>query len=350
MCFGTGLPWFSIDSINYIHQAKALLNFEYLYYFPNGYPLIISFFILISTIVPHHIGLIFFNIIISSVSILLLFSVSEKYFGAESKYSLMVALLAALYPNQLNYVRFILTEVPATFILLLSLYFFTKGKNRLAGFSAGFASVIRTTLLPVSALFSIYLISIKKFREGALFLIFSLIPISVFLIYGYFKTGSFTLYIDTPKVFYISLGLSEVPGDFSSGLYKYFIYMYSQPIMFFFDRISSLWDMWGFLPSATEGLRESIFFRALLALRFPLIVFAIYGFIKTRKNVISVYLIMPALSITLIHALIISSANESYIANPRYIMPTEPFLFILAIVGLKYLIDNIYTRINNKRL
>ena len=80
--FGTGLPWFSVDSINYIIQAKALLDGEYLYYFPNGYPLIISFFILISAIIPYHVGLILFNIVISTVSIVLIwnslkFSVSD---------------------------------------------------------------------------------------------------------------------------------------------------------------------------------------------------------------------------------------------------------------------------------
>jgi len=70
-----------------------------------------------------------------------------------------------------------------------------------------------------------------------------------------------------------------------------------------------------------------------------LIVLAVYGFIKTRKNLISVYLILPALVITFIHALIITSANEAYIANPRYIFPTEPFLIILAVIGLKALLS-----------
>lgn len=344
VAFGTNLPWFSTDSVNYISQAKALLQGEYQYYFPNGYPLIISFFILISSLFPYHVGLILLNIIMSTVSIILIYSISAKYFGETSNYPLFAALVAAFYPNQLNYVRFILTEVPATFFLILSLYLFTKEKNCLAGLSAGFAAAIRTTLLPVAVLFSLFLIYKRKLREGLLVLFFSLIPISVFLVYGYFKTGNFTLYIDTPKVFYISLGLHEVPIDFTNGLNEYFSYMFSHPINFVYDRISSLWNMWGFLPSASEGLRGNIFFRMLLALRFPLILLAFYGFIKTRKNIISVYLIMPAFIITLIHALIITSANEAYIANPRYIFPTEPFLIVLALIGLESLFAKSFSK------
>jgi hypothetical protein len=337
--FGSGLAWFSIDSINYIYQAKALLNGDYLYYFPNGYPLIISFFLLLSSIIPYHIGLILFNIIISTISVVLVYYTARYFIGDDNKLALAAAAIAAFHPNQLNYVRFILTEVPATFFLILSLFLIIKEKNNLAGLSVGFAAAIRTTLLPVAVFFAIYLLFTKKFKAGMMYLIFSLIPIAGFLFYGFLKTGEFTLFIDVPKIFYISLGLENVPPDFILGINNYFSYMFTHPLNFIYDRLVSLWEMWGFIPDATEGLRANIFFRILLALRFPLILFAAYGFIKTRKTDISIYLILPFVIITLIHAIIITSANEPFIANPRYIFPTEPFLIILAVTGLNALLS-----------
>ena len=172
---------------------------------------------------------------------------------------MIAAGVAAFYPNQLNYARFILTEVPATFFLVLSIYLLMQKRNNLAGLSIGFASAIKTTLLPVIPLFMIYLLITKKFREGFRFTIFGLIPVSAFLLYGYLITGGFTLYIDVPKVFFISLGLEEVPPDFLSGLGLYFKYLITNPIEFILDRIKSLWDLWGFLPRCKRRTKIKYF-------------------------------------------------------------------------------------------
>jgi hypothetical protein len=166
---------------------------------------------------------------------------------------------------------------------------------------------------------------------------FSFLPVLIFLLYGYLKTGTFTLYIDIPKIFYISLGLEQMPVDFLTGMKKYISYFFQHPFSFLYDRIQSLWDLWGFLPASNEGLREGIFFRLLIALRFPLLLFAIFGFLKSGKDFLSVYLIIPAFVITCIHALIITSVNENYITSPRYIFPAEPFLIILAVIGVHHL-------------
>jgi len=340
IAFCTGLPWISIDSVNYINQAKVLLSGGYTYYFPNGYPVIIALFILISPIVPLKIGLIIFNIFISLFSLVLVYLIAEKYFKENTFYPLLIITLLAFYPNQINYVRFILTEVPATFFLILSLYLFTINKNRVSAVSAGVAATIRTTLLPVAFLFSIYLFYCKRFKEGILFLFFSIIPISVFLIYGYLKTGNFTLYIDVPKVFYISLGLEKVPGDFWTGISIYLRYLIEHPFNFVIHRIVSLWDLWGFLPASTNGLRATLFFKILIALRFPLLLFAIYGFLKSKKNYMTIFLIIPFMTITFIHAIIITSANENFISNPRYLFPVEPFMIILAVSGIQSLMKN----------
>jgi len=337
--FGTGLPWITVDSVNYIHQAEVLLSGGYAYYFPNGYPLIIAFFILTSSVISFKVGLILFNIFISLLSVFFIYHISVKFL-TERIYALFAAAIVALYPNQLNYVRFILSEVPAAFFLILSLYLFISNRKILSGLSIGFASTIRTTLLPVSVFFIIYLMYKKMYREGILFLIYSLIPVFTFFLYGYLKTGDFTLFVDVPRVFYISLGLENVPADIFEGLKVYVGYMVKHPVNFFLDRLSSLWDLWGFIPESNEGFRANLFFRLLIGLRFPVLLFALYGFIKSVKNSLTIYLIIPAVVITSIHALIITSAHESFIANPRYIFPAEPFLVILAVKA----VNIIYSR------
>ena len=43
--FHSGLPFISTDTYNYIEMAKGIIQFNPLSFFPNGYPIIISFFL-----------------------------------------------------------------------------------------------------------------------------------------------------------------------------------------------------------------------------------------------------------------------------------------------------------------
>ena len=336
--FGTGLPWISVDSVNYIIQAKALLNGGYEYYFPNGYPLIIALFIFISSLIPLKIGLILFNIFISTLGVFFIYLISEKYFTENKIYPLIAAAVVAFYPNQLNYVHFILTEVPAAFFLILSLYFFIKDKTIFSGLAIGIASIIKISLLPAAVLFSLYLfVSRGMNRHAVYFLIFSLLPLVILSVYGFAVTGEISLTKNSFHNLYLTAGVTDVNNiTLSEGLSVYFNYLSASPVNFLTDRVESFWNLWGFLPAATEGLRENIFYRLLIGLRFPLLLFGIYGYMKTGNKELKVFLILPALVLTVIHTLTFS--------GPRFTFPAEPFLIVLGVKGIEELYNKYFRR------
>src|SRR5262249_57436803 len=65
--------------------------------------------------------------------------------------------LAALWPHQLHYVRYILSEVPATALLVGSAWLFCASRWFPAGLAVGGVMLVRTVLAPVFALAAIVL-------------------------------------------------------------------------------------------------------------------------------------------------------------------------------------------------
>ncbi len=302
-------------------------------YFPNGYPLIIAFLKLFNSIVSFPVALILLNILLSSASILLIYYISIEIFR-NNKLALITAILVSIYPNQLNYVRFILTEVPSVFFLILSLFLFQKNSNTLSGISIGLASVIKTSLMPVAILFYLYLILIKRAKHSNYFILGFILPVILLLIYGYVVSGVFTLGNNAAHNFYLAIGWKGVPAGLGDGIYYYFSDFINNPYNFFLDRLQSLWHFWGYLPPYNEGMRESLIFRILIGLRFPLLILGIYGFIKIKKSAVSVFLFLPAFVLTIIHTI--------FFSNPRFTFPAEPFLIILAVYGLTQILLSHY--------
>lgn len=109
----------------------------------------------------------------------------------------------------------------------------------------------------------------------------------------------------------------------TQGITAYINYMISSPAQFLTDRIKSFWNLWGFLPSVADGFRSYFIYRILLGLRFPLLILGVYGYLKSNDKRIPFLLILPAISITLIHTM--------FFSNTRFTIPAEPFLIILAV-------------------
>ena len=281
--------WLTTDSKNYILQSEDLLNGTFGLYFPNGYPAIIALITLIFGNEHRDLCLIILNIILSTASVILFWFVIKKYFGA-SLFSFIALVLFAFYPNQLNYLRFILTEIPALFFLLLSFYFLSKRDKLIAALSIGIAVTIKTVLLPAILLFVIYLFYKRRFANGIIFIVVALIPILIMMIYGLIITGKFTLGYSSIHNFYLTVyqpGLQST--NILDAISYYLNYAISHPFKFVIDRFNSLWEFWGFLPSANEGLRENLFVRLLVGIRFPLLLLASYGFIKTKEDKVVVF-------------------------------------------------------------
>ena len=293
-------------------------------YFPNGYPLII---LLVSMFSPLEIGLLWLNIILSLFTVLFIYLISENLTG-NFYIALICAAVLTFYPNQINYVHSILTEVTSTFFLALAIYLFQKEKVIYSGLALGFAIIIRTTLIFVPFLFFLYLFFNNQRKEGLTwFLSFLIIPL-LLMFYGYLVSGNFTLGSNSIHDIYQTINRPyNEPFTKAQGISAYFNYIISSPAQFLKDRALSFWNLWGFLaPPATVGLRSRFLFRVIVGLRFPLLMLGIYGCIKMKTKKIPILLILPAISITIIHTL--------FFSDTRYTFSAEPFLIILAVMGV----------------
>jgi len=318
----TGMVHYTIDSDNYIMQANVLKNGGYMVYFPNGYPLVI---LLVSIFFPIEWGILLLNIILSVFTVLLVYLIAEKITGKFS-IAFISALIVTIYPNQFNYVHFILTEVPTTFFTALSVYMFVKNKMGYSGLAMGFAVIMRPTIIlaPVILITVMFLREQKK--EGIIYLLLFLTVPVLLMFYGYFRTGIFTLGQNFTHNIFITV---KQPYSESynkvQGFRAYLNYIVSTPGEFLSGRFESLWNLWGFNPSDSPGFKGYQLFRIILGLRFVIILAGIYGFLKSDKSNNYIYLLLPAVSITIIHTI--------FFSNPRFTVPAEPFLIILGVAG-----------------
>jgi hypothetical protein len=329
----SGMPHYTIDSRNYIWQAEILKNGGYDNFFPNGYPFII---LIVSMISPLESGLLWLNIVLSVFTILLIFLITEKLTG-NFYIAFSSAIILSFYPTQVNYVHFILTEIPVTFFLALAVYLFQKDKLIYSGLALGFAVIIRTTLIFVPFLFSFYLFfNYRKNVAIKWLLSFLIIPL-LMMSYGYIVSGYFTLGRNFTQNIYVTLKEHyKISYSKTQGISAYLNYMISSPVQFLTDRVNSFWNLWGYLPPIADGFRSNFIYRILVGLRFPLLILAIYGYMKSESKRIPFLLILTAISITLIHTM--------FFSNTRFTIPAEPFLIILAVIGINKALTQLHNR------
>jgi hypothetical protein len=323
--------WLTPDSENYILQANELLKGGFGLYFPNGFPALIA---LVTTLVgtaARDYSMIVVNLILSTASLYIFNIIVRNYIGV-NYFSLIAIALFAFYPNQLNYVRFILTEVPSVFFLVLSFYLISKNKFSTAGLMLGLAAIMKTSLLGLLVLFSFYLFYKKEFQKGIKFLISSLLPVALMSIYGLIITGVFTIGYSSEHSFYLAVNQPELLStNILDSITYYLNHAFSHPLKFIYERFQSLWDFWGFLPFSGEGLRSNLLLRLIIGIRFPLLLLALYGFYKSPKDTLVVFSLLIMIALTLMHFV--------FYSNPRYNFAAEPFLFFLAVIGLKYFFE-----------
>ncbi len=327
---------YTIDSQNYIKQAGMLLEGRYSIYFPNGFPLIVTLFLPFKNIFDLGICLVTLNIILSTVTVYLIYEICWESFN--KKYIALIAItIAAVYPNQVKYVHWFLSEVPAAFFITLSLYFFVKKKYMFSGSAIGFASMIRTTLLPVGILFTLYLI-IKRNTSAYKYFAFYSLVILIFLMYGYARTGFFTIGQNAAHNLSITTEYSDTASfpkvhlkTLNGSLNDYVKYAITNPSDFTIERLENFWDLWGPMPPWGETWKGRSKFFWVIGVRSILLLLAIWGFIKSDKNPTVIFSILAISAITFIHMF--------YFSDPRFTHTIEPFAIILASIGLGSLFE-----------
>jgi len=344
LCFSAKSSWYEVDSFWYIKQASAIKEGLWLNIWPNGYPLIIAFVSSVFRFVELDILLIWTNIILSTSTAGLIYFISYRI-TKNWAFAGLTSLAIGLWPNQLNYVNQLLSEVPATFFLVSGMAIIVLDKNMLlSGLLIGFAATIRTSLAPVSLLIAILLIWKRKFKKALILLMASIVPVIAMSSYSYFRTGDFANGGNSAPSIFIALDTYggsydgkawEVflrdPNNFptlSEAIKVYFNNLFENPYCFFKQRVSAFWELWGFWPSYIKagGVRSDLV-RMIIGLRFPLLLLALFYIIKkSKKEMFDFFLLAPAFSLTIIHTFLFAKA--------RYTFPAEPLLMILAMQGL----------------
>jgi 4-amino-4-deoxy-L-arabinose transferase-like glycosyltransferase len=319
----TGMTHYTIDSRNYLIQAEILKNGGYEVYFPNGYPLIIM---TLSWIFPGEAPLLFLNIILSVLTVLLVYLCAKNLTGSFTT-AFICAVIVSVYPSQVNYVHFILTEVPSSFFLALSVYLFMKKKFELSGLSMGMAVIIRTTLILAPPLLFIFMLIHHERKEALRFFIYFMSIPLLLMSYGFLRTGSFTLGRNFTHNLYITINKPYHESYTKiQGITAYINYIINTPMEFLKGRIDSLWNLWGFSPADSDGYKGYFLFRTILGLRFPMLLLGIYGYIKSDRSVNYLILLLPAVSLTLVHMM--------FFSNTRFTVSAEPFLIILTVTAI----------------
>jgi len=336
ICFFSGLPNMHKDSYEYYHQADTLLAGGYTDYFPNGYPLIIA---AVKALAPGHTNgiLLWLHIFMSVSTIYFVYDIGRRLSGL-TILGLIAAGLLALFPSQINYVRWLTTETPTAFFLLGGFFFYYRQQYTWSGLFLGLATLVRSNVSPIFILLFLLHILVSKnrpFLQRIPFrlILFVIIPLLLIGSYCYWKTGKFStagnnqiniLYSVTASGPYIDFDLSnKLPEVNTTGkaFHLYIHHMMQDPLGFIRQKLANYWELWGFYASSANGGR-STGSRLLLGLgNLVLLGLGLTGWWQQRKNFPVSILILPFLVVTILHTMLF--------AMPRYTYPVEPFLLLL---------------------
>lgn len=318
------------DSYEYYRQADILLMGRYLNYFPNGYPFIVAIAEWLSN---NHsqLLLLWLNIGMSTLTIYFVYDIGKRVYGKTS-IGLIAALIMALFPPLLNYVRWVMSEIPTIFFLLGAYFFYYRKQYGWCGLFFGLATVIRTNVAAIFVLLAVLeLLWLRKLNYKMLITAF--LPILAVGTYCYLQTGKFSIEGNARINILYSVTASGDNIDFRIGekypqidtedkaVKMYVDHMKKAPLEYIRQRLANFWELWGFYASDAGGFRHPAN-RALLGLsNFFLVVFGLFGWWKVRRQFYSVILILPFVVLTAVHSILV--------AIPRYSYPAHPFMILL---------------------
>ena len=331
--FHLGLTHINTDTGDYFSMAKAIMSGEPYSYLPNGYPILIAGFLSLFGEAGAGQGLLWLNVILGAATVALATDMASRS-GVIA--ALLCAMILSIWPNQLNYTRLLMSETPATIFLVFGVFLAQNQRSLSAGVTLGLAALFRSTLLPVGLIVAAVMFLFDK-RMHAGWLLAGVIAV---LIAETAAVGAGILAKSSnfgPNLIISITGTSSGGVDFHTNadtrtpFMSYFGFMISHPVTFFEQRWSSFWELWGPWPNAgDEHAPRSALARAVIGLRFPLLILSIAGvfarFITRDRDPNGYYdalvLLAPIAAVTALHVVFFSTARFSF--------PVEPFAIILA--------------------
>jgi hypothetical protein len=323
--------WYSTDSQIYSGMAELILQGIPDPRLPNGLPLLEAGLMLLLGD-KAILGLMAMNVVASVTACYLVFLIARRCFGIHTAWLALVVML--IYPHTLNYVRYELTETISATLLLAAFWWLMRERYLLGGLTLGILWIFRTSMLPVGILVAMALLvvpytqhrwrSVAQFAGGFLIIWmfqFALVKMHVVKMPSNFAENIY-LAISAPSS--EGINYEEGPGLFNIkdpiGLYTRF--MREHPGEWLRQRLSSLWELLGPWPSAGHGLQaRGTISRLLIGLRFGLLLLALAAAWRIR-NRWTLLLLLPLIGIATLHCI--------FFSEPRFLVPVEPFLMILA--------------------
>jgi|GEM_PF-650974 len=328
--FYTSLPHIHKDTPEYFKQAAAILDGGYINYFPNGYPIIIAFGNLIFG-KSVELFLLWTNILMAILTLLFVYNISKLVFK-NSLLALVTISFLAIYPSQINIVRWLTSEVPTAFFLTGAYFFYLRKQYTLTGLFLSATASIRTEYIMVFGL--LILCELLYTRKVNFHLIIAvLLPLALLASYCYSKTGKFSIsgHGKVNIMYSVTASGSNVDYEYvhkhpeiitdQDALNEYFRHFKATPLLFIRERMANLFELWG-IPSSSEGNRGKASRFIMGAGNLFLFFFGLMGWWQNRKNFSAFIMIIPFMVITIIHTLLL--------AFPRYTVPVEPFMIIFS--------------------
>ncbi len=338
--FFSGKAHMHIDTFDYYKQADAILSGSFINYFPNGYPLLIALLKSFSEVWFQTV-LLWMNIAMGAGTVFFIYRIAGVL-STNTTVPLIAAFLTAVYPSQINYSRWLLSEVPAVFFLTGFYCCFFEKKTIAAGLLMAAAVLVRTEFVPVFiGTIILEFLFIRKVRWGMA--IAFLIPVLAVAYYCYIKTGVFAIaghskvnimYSVTAAGGYIDWDFMTRHPEIKTARQAQTLYMQfaiDNPVEFIKNKLANLWELWGFFPSSSGGNRG---FGARLLIGVSnlfLLTAGFAGWWRYRKLLSSTLLLLPFIIVTAVHTLLL--------AFPRYTFAAEPFLLIFAAFALASVIS-----------
>jgi hypothetical protein len=335
--FFAGLEHIKPDTPSYLKMADAILAGTPVSDFPNGLPVILAILKILvggDNLVTAMVAL---NVAMSILTILLVFLICRRVFGETE--AAMAALIVAMWPNQINYVPQILSEVPCAFFLTAGLWAFVTGRMSAAAVLVCIAGLVRSTVMPVALLLALLLLWERRWKVAGRF------ALAFAAAYAINVAAQASGIIAPPSNLTINLlvsidGMSTGGIDFdierftaeqrAHPLATHVRFALEHPGAYALQRLSALWEMWGPWPSNGAPFSDrGPMTRALIGLRFPLVALAAIAAWHYRRRWEVLALGVPVLLLTAIHT--------AFFANARFSHPVEPVLVVLAIAGARLL-------------
>ncbi len=328
--------WFDTDSHHYVRLAGDILAGTPTAERSNGYPLLIA---ALALVLPHGVlalALVSLNVALSAATVALAGDIGRRVAGPVA--GVLAALGVAVWPNQLNYVRYLLTEAPAGFCVALAVWLLVRRRVGVggavgAGIALGLAVLLRASL---GAVVPVVLGALLAFRAGWR-------PVAG-VAAGALLVGALNLALlasgtvapprHTGPNLLMSVQSSSTEGiEFSvdgfteaeraAPLATYLRFAAEQPGTFVRQRLSALWELWGPWPARGDPeAPRSPLVRLLIGLRFALILLAAAGLWRHRRDRRAWLLAAPILAVTLVHV--------AFFAVPRFTFVAEPLAVVLA--------------------